>query len=591
MSARWRLKPFDQARVAAFSREAGVSLLLAQILLNRAINDPAAAQAFLKAHLKSLHDPELLPGAAEAADRLVRAIRESRKIVIYGDYDVDGVCGTSILWACLRLAGAKDVDYYIPHRVDEGYGVNPQALRRIASETKADVVVTVDCGISAVAEAKLARELGLELIVTDHHTPGPTLPDASVIVHPRLGSSPYPYPELCGAAVAFKVAWQVCKSFGDGKRASPHLRDFLVRSIGLVALATIADVVPITGENRILVRHGLAGIEADPTEGLRALIEVAGAMGKKRLTSGTVAFGLAPRINAAGRMEQAMQAVAMLTTDDTAIARSLASELDRCNTLRQEVEQTIVAEAKAMVEQAGGISGRGAIVVAKEGWHAGVIGIVASRLAELYHRPAIVVALNDGLGQGSARSVPGFNLHDAISACSEGLTGFGGHAAAAGLKLPSALVPSFAERFDRHCREMLTSEQLERVLHIDAEVLLGHLTLRQVEEIDALEPYGIGNPRPMLVVNRVRLKSDPRIVGARQNHAQLLVTQGSVTLKAVAWQMAERCKGLRAGMSVTLAFQPSINEWNGRREVQLEIKDFKVDAEETTDHARPDAPP
>src|SRR4051794_34672557 len=249
MTTRWKIKPFDKERVASLSREAGVSALVAQILLNRGVETPPMARSFLEARLNCLHDPELLPGAAEAAGRIVRAARAGRRIVIYGDYDVDGVCGTSVLWACLRLAGAEGVGYYIPHRVDEGYGVNPEALKRIAREMKADMVVTVDCGISAVAEAKLARELGLEFIVTDHHTPGDDLPEADVIVHPRLGGAVYPCPDLCGAGVAFKLAWQVCKSFGDGKKASPHLRDFLIGSLGLVALATIADVVPLTGEN------------------------------------------------------------------------------------------------------------------------------------------------------------------------------------------------------------------------------------------------------------------------------------------------------------------------------------------------------
>ena len=224
----------------------------------------------------SLHDPELLPGAACAAERIVCAIRERRKIVIYGDYDVDGVCGTSVLWACLRLAGATELEYYIPHRVEEGYGVNSDALRRLAEESKASLVVTVDCGISAIDEAQLARQLGLELIITDHHTIGPLLPDADEIVHPRLEGSKYPSGDLCGAGVAFKLAWQVCKTFGDGKRASPHLRNFLVGSLGLVALATIADVVPLSDENRIIVRHGLASISAGPSVGLRALMEVSG---------------------------------------------------------------------------------------------------------------------------------------------------------------------------------------------------------------------------------------------------------------------------------------------------------------------------
>ncbi len=302
MTTRWRLKPFDSDRIASLSRAAGISPLTAQLLINRGIEEPDLAVAFLQARLSQLNDPESLPGVVEAAERIVRAIREDRPIIIYGDYDVDGVCGTSVLWACLHLAGARKVIYYIPHRVEEGYGVNAEALRRLAEEHAQPLVVTVDCGISAVAEAGLARALGLELIVTDHHTIGAELPAADVLVHPRLPGSTYPCGDLCGAAVAFKLAWQVCKSFGDGKRASPHLRDYLVRALGLVALATVADVVPLQGENRILVRHGLAGILAEPTVGLRALMKVAGSLDKSRLTTGMVAFGLAPRINAAGRL-------------------------------------------------------------------------------------------------------------------------------------------------------------------------------------------------------------------------------------------------------------------------------------------------
>lgn len=576
MQTRWRLRPHDQGRIGALSREVGVSSLVAQILLNRGIESADQAKAFLEAKLNQLHDPELLPGATEAAARIVSAVREKRRIVVYGDYDVDGVCGTSILWSCLRLAGAEDAGYYIPHRVDEGYGVNGEALRRIVEEMKAEVIVTVDCGISAVNEARLARELGVELIVTDHHTPGDELPDADVIVHPRIHDVPYPCPDLCGAAVAFKLAWQICKGFGDGKKASPHLRDFLVRSLGLVALATIADVVPLVGENRVLVRHGLKGIDADPTTGMRALMEVSGCLNKK-LTTGTVGFGLAPRINAAGRLERAMRAVEMLTTNDMEEARGIAEELNQCNLRRQEIEQTIVKEAHELVHAAGEIGARGAIVVGKEGWHAGVIGIVASRLAETYHRPTIVVALSGELGQGSARSVSGFNLYEAIKACSEGLTGFGGHSAAAGLKLPSALFPSFAERFDQHCRSALTEEHKERMLSVDAEVLLGTLSLRIVEELERLEPYGIGNPRPLLVANGVRVVGEPKLVGERKNHVQIRLGQGDVVVKGIAWNMAEKFKGVTPGSLISIAFQPGVNEWNGRREVQVELRDFKLE--------------
>ena len=479
------------------------------------------------------------------------------------------------------MAGAENVDYYIPHRVEEGYGVNADALRRLATEDLADLIITVDCGISAVKEARLARELGVSLIITDHHTIGPELPEADVLVHPRLPGSAYPFGELCGCGVAFKLAWQVCKGFGDGKKASPHLRDFLVKSISLVAMATVADVMPIHGENRILVRHGLAGLADSPSPGLRALMSVAGCLGKRDLTTGTVGFNLAPRINAAGRLERAMQAVEMLTTDLQGRAEELAQSLDLCNTQRQQVERQMVDEAHEMIAAQGGLKERGAIVLGREGWHPGVIGIVAGRLVDTYHRPTIVIALNDQIGQGSARSISGFDLYQAIHACSAGLITFGGHPAAAGLKLPRGHFEAFAELFDSHCRGVLSPEQLQKSIHIDAEVPLGILTLKVVESIDALEPHGIGNPKPILVANGVRVVGEPKVVGPRQNHLQVRFCQGDVTFKAIAWNMAERGKVLRPGKLCSIAFHPSINEWNNRREVQLELKDFRLIDEES----------
>ncbi|WP_406700801.1 single-stranded-DNA-specific exonuclease RecJ [Singulisphaera sp. Ch08] len=585
MSTRWRLRPHDPDRTATLGRDAGIPPLVAQLLLNRGIEEPTLALAFLESRLSSLHDPELLPGVVEAADRIIRAVRAHKKIVIYGDYDVDGVCGTSILWDCLRLAGAKHLDYYIPHRVDEGYGVNADALRKLATELRAELIVTVDCGISAVSEARLARELGVEFIVTDHHTIGSELPEADVIVHPRLEDSLYPFGDLCGAAVAFKLAWQIAKGFGDGKKASPHLRDFLVQSLSLVAMATVADVVPLNGENRILVRRGLIGMFAEPTAGIRALMEVSGCLGKRKLTAGNIGFNMGPRINAAGRLERAMKAVEMLTTDDLELARKIAEELDQCNKDRQELEHKIVTEAHQMITEQGGLGTRGAIVLGRVGWHPGVIGIVASRLAEVYHRPTIVVALGDEMGQGSARSIPGLDLYKAIHQCAEGLTSFGGHAAAAGLRLPVGQLASFAERFELHCRESLTTEQLRKSLTIDAEVPLAMLSTKLVEALEMLEPHGMGNPRPLLLASGVRLLGEPRVVGERKNHLQLRLMQGSVVVKAIAWNMAERAKSLSANTLCSFVFHPSINEWNGRREVQLEVKDFQLD--EASEHAQP----
>jgi single-stranded-DNA-specific exonuclease len=576
MNAHWRLRPHEPGRILALSRRAGISPLVAQLLINRGIEQPERAVAFLEARLGSLHDPELLPGAVQAAERITGAIREGRKIVVYGDYDVDGVCGTSIIWSCLRMAGAATAEYYIPHRVEEGYGLSAVALERLARECKPELIITVDCGISAVSEAELARELGIELIVTDHHTIGPTLPAARAVVHPRLPGGSYPNGDLCGAGVAFKLAWQICKSFGDGKRASPHLRDFLVGSLGLVALATIADVVPLSDENRIIVRHGLAGIAAGQSVGLRALMEVSGALDKRRLTTGMIGFGLAPRINAAGRLERAMVAVEMLTTDDPVRARAIAADLDRCNTLRQEVERRILDEAHAMLEEGSGARGKSAIVLGHRDWHPGVIGVVAGRLAETFHRPAIVVSLGPALSQGSARSIPGFDLYAAINECSEGLVAFGGHAAAAGLKLTEEYFPVFARRFDEYCSGKLTPAMLERVLVIDDEVALRELSYSVVAEIEKLEPYGIGNPRPMLFSGGVEVLGQPRPVGEQRNHLQLRVKQGDVVLKAIAWNLAERGQALLAGTHCSIVYHPTINEWNNHREVQLEIKDFAL---------------
>jgi single-stranded-DNA-specific exonuclease len=580
MATRWRLHPHEPEKIAALSREAQVPPLIAHLLLNRGVGDSARARSFLDRKLADLHDPANLPGATEAAERIVAAARAGRTIAIYGDYDVDGVCGTSLLWACLQLAGAKNVLYYIPKRVEEGYGVNGQALEWLAKEAKADLVVTVDCGISAVKEARLAKELGLELIITDHHTIGPDLPEAAVLVHPRLPGGSYPFPHLCGAGVAFKVAWQVCKSFGDGKKASPHLRDFLVESLALVSLATIADVVPMVDENRTLVSHGLEGLLRSPTAGQRALLEVCGLLSKPSLNSGHVGFGIAPRINAAGRLESAMQAVQLLTTDDPDAARSLAARLDQCNQQRQEVERRIVGEAHEMVHALGSLDDRGAIVVGNRGWHPGVIGIVASRLVDAYHRPTIVVALGDEVGQGSGRSVPEFNLYDAISACSEGLLGFGGHAAAAGIKIPPGRFEDFAKRFDEHCHATLTQEQRLKRLSIDAEIPLSMLDTRLVDWIDSLEPHGPGNPKPLFLSHDVVVAGPPRFVGAEQKHVQFRFRQdGGPALKGIAWNMHERAKPLQEGVRCSLVFQPAVNVWNNQRSVQLEVKDFRVHGE------------
>ncbi len=574
-SPSWRYRPFDGTRIAEFARAVGVAPLTAQLLINRDVATSEVAEAFLDPRMGRLHDPETLPGATEAAERIVRAIAEDRKIVIYGDYDVDGVCGTTILWEFLRLAGAKQLEYYIPHRVEEGYGVNPDAVAKIAGELGASLLITVDCGISALAEAKLARELGLELIITDHHTIGDELPAADVVVHPRLPGSGYPCGDLCGAAVAFKLAWQVAKSFGDGKKASPHMRNFLVEALGLVALATIADIVPIQGENRVLVRQGLINLASKPSVGLRALLDVSMKKPDAKISTGVVGFGIAPRINAAGRLEQASVAVELLTSRDPEDARRLAQQLDSWNQKRRDVERATVDEARKLAEERGNPHAGGAVVVGAPQWHPGVIGIVASRLVESFHRPTIVFAVGDKLAQGSGRSVPGFNLYEAIKECSSDLVAFGGHAAAAGVRLLPERLEDFAARFDAVCRARLTAEQKQRVLLVDAETRLDVLKMKVIEELARLEPHGMGNPRPLLSATDVLLVAAPKVFGDG-THLRMRFQQGATTLNAVAWNAPEKYRRLKADSTCAIAFHASINEWNGYREVQLEIKDIQL---------------
>lgn len=577
--AKWIIKPHDPDRVRELSRAAAVSPLLAQVLIARGIAAPEDSAAFFDTRLGALHEPESLPGVVAAADRICSAVRERRKIVIYGDYDVDGVCGTSLLWACLRLAGAAPdkLAYYLPHRVEEGYGLNAEALRKIKTELGGELVVTVDCGITATAEAELARELGLELIITDHHAFGPELPQADVLVHPRLPQGGYPFGELCGCGVAFKLAWRIAKSFGDGKRASPRMRDFLVESVALTALATIADVVPLVGENRLLVHHGLLGLKKKPTAGMKALLEAAKCSDRSKLGAGTVGFQLAPRLNAAGRLETAARAVELLTTADESLAREIARELDERNLERRRVEAAMVQEAKEAASRNGAPWERSSVVVAKEGWHAGVIGIAAGRLAETYHRPAIVATIHDGKAQASGRSIPGFDLHKAIAACSDHLDAFGGHSAAAGLRLPADRVEAFSAAFEAYCRQTITSEQKTSALAIDAEIEPAMLTPRAVEELEKLEPHGLGNPRPVFASADVELAAEPKLVGADGSHVQLRLRRGDAELRAIAWRMAEPIQkaGLAKGSRCAIAYHASVEEWNQRREIKLEIRDFK----------------
>jgi single-stranded-DNA-specific exonuclease len=558
------------------ARRMGVSPLLAQLMYNRGIVEasaaPDAAAQYLSPQLKNLHAPELLPGVTPAARLIAEKARTRCRIVIYGDYDVDGITGTTILWRLLTLAGA-DVGYYIPHRLEEGYGLNAEALRQLKREG-ADTVITVDCGITAIEEAKVAREIGLTLVITDHHALSPTLPDVDNIVHPQVGEG-YPNHDLCGAGVAFKLAWAVARELCDSQRVTPEFRQFLLDATGLAALGTIADVVPLVGENRILARFGLTGLRESKLPGLIALIESA-RLADQKLDADHVGFWLAPRLNAAGRMGHAQLAVELLTHATPERGREIAIYLEEQNRQRQSLERRIFKEACEQIDAHNLASdARRAIVVAAEDWHAGVIGIVASRIVERYHRPAIMIALSNGQGQGSGRSIRQFALHEALADCAEHLLAHGGHSMAAGLRIEREKVPAFAEAFVGRANVRLTGKDLEPVLRLDAEIPIAALTEPLVRDLQRLEPFGSGNPRPRFASQLLRLDGEPRLVGKTGDHLLFALSDGTNHRKAIAFGQKDKLEPLQKKRQCRVAFEPVLNTYNGRTSVELQVLDME----------------
>jgi single-stranded-DNA-specific exonuclease len=578
MPKRWRIRAHQPERIAALSAAAGVPAVVAQLLLCRDITQPDAARRFLDPRLSSLYEPERLPGCLEAAEQIQAAIRAGRRIVIYGDYDADGVTGTALLRQCLCLLGGQ-VDYYIPHRIEEGYGLNHEAIRTLSGQRQ-ELLVTVDCGIGSVPQAATVRECGMELIVTDHHPPGAELPEALAIVHPQLAGSQYPFPGLSGAGVAFKLAWALCQKASGGKRVSQALRTFLVQAVGLAALGTVADVVPLVDENRVIVADGLKkSLKLCPPLGLTALMKAAGLDTSGELSAEDVAFSLAPRLNAAGRLGQARLAVELLSTDRPERADELARFINQLNVTRQSLERSIYLAAHKQIKDQFDPEQDAALVLGQAGWHPGVVGIVAGKLAEKYHRPVVLIAWDEmGVrpGIGSARSVPGFNLHQALSACGHHLKSHGGHAAAAGLTIEGRNEAAFRAEFCEYAAQEIGPEGRVAELVVDAEVPLCNLTLQTVELIERLAPFGSGNARPLFCTTGVTLPNPPRTMGADGRHLSMTLCQHGDSLRAVAFGSGERAAELGAAAApLDVAFRPVINTFRGRRSVELHLADWR----------------
>jgi single-stranded-DNA-specific exonuclease len=578
MAKHWRLPSHDVARITQLEQLAGVSPVVAQLLWNRGVYRPEEVRSFLEAKLNHLRDPELLPGALAAAERLHAAAQARRKITVYGDYDADGMTGAAILVRCLKLLGA-DVNYYVPNRLEEGYGLSCESLRMLA-ERGSQLVISVDCGICSVAEAETAREVGLELIITDHHEMREELPRADVLVHPRLPGTAYPFGGLCGAGVALKVAWALCKlAESDGRRVSDRLRDFLMSAVGIAALGTVADVVPLVDENRVIVKYGLNSLLNCPPLGLAKLIKITQLEERARLGSEDIAFTLAPRLNAAGRLGQAVLGVELLTTDDPERAQFLAEYIHNLNSSRDSLERKVMTEVNKQIKEQFDPENDAALVLAGKGWHVGVIGIVAGRLAEKYNRPVVLIALDPlGVkhGVGSGRSAAGFNLHAALSACSAHLSGHGGHAAAAGLKIDEAKVDAFRAEFLEYAQTEFTPEMREPSIRIDAEAPLSQLTLPTVQQIETLSPFGQGNPRPVLCTAGVTLTEPPKYLGSGERHIALRVMHCGTRMRAVAFSAGEWLPELsKHGGPIDIAYRPVINEYQGRRSVEVQLVDWR----------------
>ncbi len=545
-------EPFSYPEARALSDQLGLSEPLAITLVRRGYRTPAAAKAFLAAD--ESHEPGAFDSMAAVVDRVLAAVVGGERITIHGDFDVDGVCATALLISTLGELGAQ-CDWLIPDRLSEGYGLSRASVERLA-ERRTELLITADCGITAPEEVAMAHRLGIETIVTDHHQPPGELPEC-LILHPRI--SGYPFAELCGTA----VAWKLCCALREASGG----RGSTVDDLDLVALATVADVVPLVGENRSLVRRGLKQMRRAHRPGLRALM-VAARCEPTRLDEGDIAFRLGPRINAAGRLYRADAGVELMLTRDDARAAEIATELDRANAERREAEREVDAAAEAALRELPRELGEAAgLVLAGRGWHPGVIGIVASRLVERHHRPVVIVSLDgEGGGRGSARSVPGFDLLSGLESCSEYLLRFGGHRAAAGLELRADQLEPFRRAFATHATEILGSEEQRRVERIDATVGGASLGLDLAEELGRLAPFGNGNPGVRLLVPAARL-SDVRTMGEGAKHSRFNLHSGSHRALGVAFGRAKLGVGEDEQVDATVRLE--LNHWNGSVEPRV----------------------
>lgn len=564
VAQKWALHSrWDRERARALAAELGAPTAVAQVLLNRGLEDESQARRYLAPAWAHLHAPDGLLGIGPALERIRVAVRNGEPILVHGDYDVDGVTSTFVMVSALREIGAR-VTHRIPHRTIDGYGLSVKAVEEAAAGG-IRLIVTVDSGITAYEPIARARELGVDVVVTDHHEPGDHLPDCHVI-NPRQPGCAYPFKSLAGVGVAFKLAHGLLASFGREELAEGFL--------DVVALGTIADAVPLGGENRVLASLGLDRLSRTERPGLQALIEICGLTGR-RITGGQVAFQIAPRMNAAGRMGSAQPALDLLFTRDADEGRAIAAGLDVDNTRRREEDERVEIEASGQVENLLGWPDCGGIVLWSERWHPGVLGIVASRLVERYYRPTLLLSPSGATARGSGRSVAGIDLVSLLGECQDLLLGYGGHSHAAGLSISREMLPALRERFDRLVRRTLDPTSFGPSLTLDDELPLGGCDLELVGWLERMPPFGLGNGEPTFRANEVAVDSVSRVGGGR--HLKFRARDESGGAEAIAFHSGERADELARAGRCAIAFVPQRNEWMGESRVQLKIKALRME--------------
>ncbi len=559
----YRDEKLSKEQINILSETFNLPYEMAVLLLNRGIFGEQELAGFMKKGLDNVHNPFLLNDMDLACDRIITAINQKEKITVYGDYDVDGITSTAVLTDFLESLGA-DVDYYIPNRFKEGYGLNAIAINKIA-KNRAGLLITVDCGITSVGEVELAKTLKLDVIITDHHTCKDELPKAIAVINPKRKDSTYPFCELAGVGVVFKLILALAKNMGISTK------DTFLKYVDLVTIGTIADVVPLVDENRVIVDKGITAIENTNNNGIKALLEVSGTNNREK-NAMLVAFSIAPRLNAAGRMENAKISVELFKEKDYGKAVETATYLDSLNRNRQQTEQKILEEA---LEEVSKFQNEQLVYVLNhKDWHEGIIGIVASKLCEKFYRPCILLSESENKCKGSGRSIDGLNLFDALSNCEDVLTAFGGHSLAAGLSILPENIPIFRERINKYAKQLLTEDKLIPKLYIDCKLNPKNITIEWAEAMKRLEPFGAGNEIPVFALSDAEIISASGL-GEEAKHLRIKLQKDGMTFNAVGFGMGEFLKELKSGEKIDIAYNLNINTYQGKDNLQLLIKDIK----------------